>query len=386
MKNFLYLLLTAALIVGCGTSKSSVDAASDGDLTEGMDGWDGSDANPDWILPDNGTDTPLPDMLDSLYEPELCGEADFNISRVIPDILILLDRSNSMSEPPANPLWNIIRQAIITVTAAMDDSIWFGLMSFPNSVPPNACAGYNNQCTAPASTSVLVPVGPNTSGAIETTLMSLTTCGGTPVAMSLQSAHHYLLTLTDDHPKYIILATDGAPNCNEALDGSTCTCTAATGCWINNLNCLDDIRTYGILDDLCDSGVDTYILGMGGATDWLDVLQGMATHGCTDTYFAAEDPESIQTALDEIAGALASCQFELNCADIPDINQVNFYFDGTVVPMDTTHTNGWDWIDPCDSMSDESGIIEFFGPACDTILNHGVETVSATFGCPTVII
>ena len=32
--------------------------------------------------------------------------------------------------------------------------------------------------------------------------------------------------------------------------------------------------------------------------------------------------------LDDIAGAVASCQFDLNCADIPDPDLVNFYFDG----------------------------------------------------------
>jgi len=383
MKRLILMMLAMVLAVGCGDNKDNGngDGVSDGD-TDGLDGWD---FNPDQIQPDNVDTTPV-DLPDVLYEPELCGEANFNISRVIPDVLILLDRSNSMSEPPADPLWNIIRQAIITVTQAMDDSIWFGLMSFPNSVPPDNCSGFNNQCTAPASTSVLVDVGPDTSGAIEVALMALTTCGGTPVAMSLQSANDYLATLTDDHPKFIILATDGAPNCNESLDGDTCTCTAPTGCWINNLNCLDDTRTYGILDTLCSAGVSTYILGMGGATSWTDVLQGMATHGCTDTPYAVNDPDAIQAALDDIAGAVASCQFELNCADIPDATKVNFYFDGIAIPRVTDHSDGWDWIDICESETDESGFIEFFGPACDKIMNREVETVSAAFGCPTLII
>lgn len=383
MKRLILVMLAMVLAIGCGGNKDNGDGdgTSDGD-TDGLDGWD---FDPDQIQPDNVDTTPV-DLPDVLYEPELCGEANFNISRVIPDVLILLDRSNSMSEPISDPLWNIIRQAIITVTQAMDDSIWFGLMSFPNSVPPNNCSGFNNQCTAPASTSVLVEVGPDTSGAIEVALMSLTTCGGTPIAMSLQSANDYLATLTDDHPKFIILATDGAPNCNEALDGDTCTCTAPTGCWINNLNCLDDTRTYGILDGLCSAGVSTYILGMGGATSWTEVLQGMATHGCTDTPYAVNDPDAIQAALDEIAGAVASCQFELNCADIPDATKVNFYFDGAVVPRVTDHSDGWDWVDICESTTDESGVIEFFGPACDRIMNREVETVTATFGCPTIII
>jgi hypothetical protein len=385
MKKLFCLILSAALVPGCGGSRTGEgDGAGDGDLNIG-EGWDGQDLAPDQFFPDGQPDVVQPEIPES-YEPELCGMEEFNIARIIPDVLILLDRSNSMSfTPPTPPLWNTIRTAISTVTAAMDDAIWFGLMSFPNSVPPNACAGTNDQCTAPASTAILVPVGPDTSDAINSTLMSLTTCGGTPTAMSLQSASDYIATLTDDHPKYIILATDGAPNCNAGLDGNTCRCTG-DNCWLNNLNCLDDLRTYGVLQGLCVAGVKTYVLGMGGATSWTDILQLMSEAGCTDTPFAAENPEAIQTALDTIAGAVASCQFEMNCADIPDTTKVNFYFDEVVVPRDPSHASGWDWTDPCDSTSDPSGMIEFFGVDCDKIMNREVTKVSATFGCPTHMI
>ena len=387
MKTYLYLLFAGALLIGCGSSEVS---SGDGFVTDGVVDGDGVDAmdtivDYDTIAPDNGYDTIPPDIPEA-YEPELCGESDFNISRVIPDVLILLDRSNSMGySPPTPPLWNTIRNAIITVTAAMADSIWFGLMSFPNSKAPNECAGLSNQCTAPTLDGWNVPIAETTLAFdIETALMSLSTCGGTPIAMSLQSAGQYLLTLTDDHPKYIILATDGAPNCNESLS-YPCTCTG-DNCVLNNLNCLDDVRTYGVLAELCANGINTYVLGMGGATEWADVMNQMAINGCTDAPYAADDPASIQAALDDIAGAVASCQFDLNCADIPDPDMVNFYFDGEAIPRDTTRTNGWDWIDPCDSTSDESGIVEFFGVPCERIMNSEVETVSATFGCPTIVI
>ena len=387
MKNYLFLFLAGAMLMGCGSSEvSSGDGFTTDTLVDG-DGVDGMDyvVDYDTIMPDNGYDTTPPDTPEA-YEPELCGESDFNISRVIPDILILLDRSNSMSQPPPTPpLWNTIRNAIITVTATMADSIWFGLMAFPNSKAPNVCAGLSNQCTAPAPEGWNVPIAETTLALdIETALMALTTCGGTPIAMSLQSAGQYLLTLTDDHPKYIILATDGAPNCNESLS-SPCTCTG-TNCAINPLNCLDDVRTYGVLAELCANGINTYILGMGGAAEWADVMNQMAINGCTGMPYAADDPASIQAALDDIAGAVASCQFDLNCADIPDPDMVNFYFDGEPIPRDTSHTNGWDWIDPCDSTIDESGIVEFFGVPCERIMNREVETVSATFGCPTFVI
>lgn len=385
-KEGLVLLFAACLLGGfrCGTE---VGGGGDGNVNVdsvvdnvGVD--NGYDIAVDSYNNDPGVDLPVRDYF---FEEELCGQEEFNIARVIPDMLILLDRSNSMSySPPTPPLWDTIRTALITVTSAMDDSVWFGLMAFPNSVAPNACAGLNNQCVEPAPTAVLVPIKENASADIQNALMSLNTCGGTPIAMSLQSASQYLMTVADDHPKYILLATDGAPNCNGSLNGSTCRCTG-DNCWANNMNCLDDARTYSVLDSICADGIKTYVLGMGGATSWTDVLQGMAVHGCTDVYYAAEEPAQIQSALEEIAGAVASCEFQMDCSQIPDTEKVNFYFDGEVVPMDASRTNGWDWSDPCESEED-IGAVEFFGAYCDMIVNGEVSSVSATFGCPTFII
>lgn len=366
-------------ILGCSAETTTIE---DGN------GWDAVDHAPDAIVSDNepGNDTPdSPLDLPVIEGEELCGEAEFNVLRVIPDVLILLDRSNSMSDsPPEPPLWDTIRDAIVTVTSGLDDSIWFGLMTFPNSTPPFACSGLSHQCQHPAPTAVLVEVGAGTSDAIKSGLASLATCGGTPIAMSLQSAQQYLLTLPDDHPKYILLATDGAPNCNAALDGSTCRCTG-DNCAINNKNCLDDARTYDVLDTLCENGIDSYILGMGGATSWGDVFDAMADHGCTDTYYETEDPASIQGALEAITGTIASCRFELDCSEIPDPGKVNFYFDGNIVPMDPSSIDGWNWVVPCDGGAG-TGVVEFYGTYCDMIKCGGVGTVSATFGCPTVLI
>jgi hypothetical protein len=90
-------------------------------------------------------------------EEEICGGSDLDIARVIPDILILLDRSLSMGfTPPSPPLWDTIRPAIVTVTEPpTDEGIWFGLMTFPG---PD-CSSSSNRCTEPDPRDILVPVG-----------------------------------------------------------------------------------------------------------------------------------------------------------------------------------------------------------------------------------
>lgn len=364
------------IVCGCG----STDDGPHPFLDTGTDpGWDSTPT--DGWTDSTGWDTTIPDIPE-----ETCGGTTFEVSRVIPDILILLDRSNSMSDtPPSPPLWDTIRGAIDNVTLPPHDaSIWFGLMSFPGST----CSGLTDQCVHPEWSDVLVPVAADNHTAISTSLTGLSTCGGTPIAMSLQNAWTYLTTLDDGHPKYVLLATDGAPNCNESLDGSTCVCTNPLGgCALNSGNCLDDARTYSVLDTMCDAGVPTFVLGMGGAASWSDVMNQMATHGCTDHYYAADDPASIGTALEEIAGAVATCSFQMNCADIPDPNKVNFFYepDHTPIPRDTGHTAGWDWTDPCDP-GDVTGTVEFFGVDCDNILSGSFESISAEFGCETILL
>jgi hypothetical protein len=113
----------------------------------------------------------------------------------------------------------------------------------------------------------------------------------------------------------------------------------------------------------------------------------MAAHGCTGDYYAADAPAGIAAALDTIAGAVASCQFEMNCADIPDVNAVNFFSEPGHTPIhrNTLHDDGWDWVDTCPT-ADGTGIVEFFGPACDAVLSGVYESISAEFGCPTIFI
>jgi hypothetical protein len=307
---------------------------------------------------------------------EACDERAFEIARVIPDMLIVLDRSNSMYD---DGLWNPVREAIYTVTGAMDFNVWFGLMIFPNAVGARSCSGLSNQCE-PAS-DVSVPVGEGTSVPIRDTLSGMATCGGTPIALTLQAARSYLESLTDDHPRYVLLTTDGAPNCNDSLM-PPCRCTSPMGCELNPSNCLDDVRTNGIIDELLAAGIGVYVLSI-GTSSWADVLEEMAMRGGTEHAYYAEDPAAMTAAFEEIAGAVVSCEYDIGALEPgADPARVNFYFDGVVVPMDADGTcdSGWAYTD------DTHTRIQFCGPYCDMIMSRSVGTISAAWGCRTVII
>lgn len=337
-------------------------------------------------------DTSEPPKLDGYVWPDgvfrvdskICGEQAFSMTRTIPDVLIVLDRSNSMAEASGGQpaLWTSCRNAIYGITSSMESSIWFGLFVFPSTAPPLACDFLPfGECTAP--TAPMVEVGAKKAADIKAALVNLLTCGGTPTADTLTQAQAYLGKLTNKHPQYILLATDGGPNCNSDLDGATCTCVASN-CDLNNQNCLDDVRTHQALDKLCAAGIKTYVIGMGGAQTLTGVLQGMAQHGCTNQPYAPTDAAGITQAFKDISQEVASCAFEIDCTKIEDVNLVNFYFDGAVVKRNKAHTGGWDWTTQCKS-GQGKGTIEFFGADCDSIKNDAVKNVSAKYGCATSI-
>jgi len=356
------------------------------------------DASPDPVpdpvpelIPDPDVDPdpePDPDPVIEDVDEETCATSVFSPWRVAPDVLILLDRSNSMNDtPPFPPMWDTIRTALIDLSEPPRDSeIWFGLMSLPGS----ACTGGSDpeiDCLAPGPSEVLVGVGSGNHALLESTLEGLGTCGGTPVAETLRSARSYLSSLPDHHPRYVLLATDGAPNCNMSLDGSTCRCTSYAGCTVMTpWNCLDELVTYDVLDELCAASVHTFILGLGSSTDWSDVYSGMAEHGCTESYYLAEDLDEIGAALEDIAGLVASCQIELGCSDLTDAAEVNFFTEPghVLVPRDPGRAHGWDWMDPCDG--GPYGLVEFFGIDCEALFADDLARFVAETGCPTITI
>lgn len=319
-----------------------------------------------------------PVRTDAKPDGVICGEKAFEIRRTTPDMLIVLDRSNSMGSG-TSPLWDSCRNALYSITSAMDTQIWFGLFAYPGP----ACTGSTDlakDCSAP--TEPLVAIGAGTAGAIKTALTPMKVCGGTPTAKTLATAREYLQTKlpANSHPKYILLATDGGPDCNHSLDLARCSCAPGGSCVVPE-NCLDDQQTYKMLDDICAAGIKTYVVGLGPVQLQTSLLQSMAQHGCTSRPYTPADPAAVTKTFGEIASAAATCTFEMDCSKIPDPYLVNFYFDGKQVPRVNNHSSGWDWVVPCKGNS--TGKVEFFTVDCQTIKSNQVKTVSATFGCAT---
>jgi hypothetical protein len=361
-------LVLVALVAGCGVQNGPSFDAVTGD-TPGGDTTGSDTAGSDTAVPD------VPHEVIDWVDDSVCGGEDLPLEYAVSsDVLIVLDRSTSMIGTLDD-----LKRAVNTIVGESEEKIWFGLMPFPSSVPPNVC-NLMRECAVPASPHVML--GPLRAAEIASVLTGISLCGSTPTSQTLVNAHSYLSSTSTGHNRYVLLATDGVPNCNPALDPtdpSECECPDSDGC-TSGEQCLDDDAAYAALDALREDGIPTYVLGMGA---WLgadrDIMNAMAEHGGTGSFYPAETPAGILSAFEAIMGTVVvSCRFDLHPGDDVDPTKVNFYIDGDLVPRDTGHANGWDYVD--------EDTIEFYGTWCDRIMSGSIDGVTATYGCPTIFI
>lgn len=281
-----------------------------------------------------------------------------------PDLLIVLDRSGSMSSPiltfPPNfiPKWTIMRDALNGLAADLEDNIRFGLAEFPS----------NDDCAVDDPGAVRVPIDLNQAAEIGQYFAGRSPDGNTPAQLGLQAAlHHFQGIAANPAGRYVLFATDGEPNC------TTDSAAAAA-------------QTVAAVTALAGAGIKTYVLGFGGGFTSDAVLNDAALAGQVPRaggpphYYAANSAAELSAVLDQIAGGIVvpSCSYALASAP-PDPDDVTVTLDGAVVPRSTQHSDGWDYHP--DSMT-----ITFFGSYCTQITSGAVASVSFVFGCPGPVI
>jgi len=243
-------LLTLALVApssGCTRDGARSDAGP-GSAEDTFYAWD---ANlPDSALP--GFDA-------------TCESIVLRSTPTISNVLVVLDRSSSMYREAGFGVagvdrWNPAVAAIQNVTTSLDDRVQFGLMLFAN---PDAPAGM----TLCGAGKIDVAPAPDTGPAIAAELTgdpNELTGSWTPTAVSLDAARTALAGLTGR--SYVLLVTDGAPNCNSGLDGARCRCGSDTmSCSDNPRLCIDEDRTVPAVAALPDVGHHPLVVGPGAS-------------------------------------------------------------------------------------------------------------------------
>lgn len=287
----------------------------------------------------NPTPTPQP----------VCDEEvaiSFEQQPVNPDIMLILDKSGSMGEPLAGysgaSKWDIMRSAIANIVANKGDVVKFGLLMFP----------WGNRCH---DGQVRVNPSLNAVGTVLQEMNSVSPIGGTPTHQSLRQARDYYDNVpVNPDGRIVLLATDGLPVCSSIGE------------------------SVGMIGELQQRGIQTFVLGFGFGNVSVDGLQQMANAGGTGQIYPADSPQQLSDAFDSILGQVTvpSCTFNLkqqpkNDADI----QVSLA--GAELVRDDE--NGWMY-------SSSANSITLNGEACRSVKGGNAAAIEVDLGCEGIII
>lgn len=227
-----------------------------------------------------------------------------------PVLFVVQDKSGSMNQPPdptacstCPTKWTSAKSAVATLTNQFQGAFRFGLMLYPYDTTTFNC-----------TTGTVMSSVPSTPAQVAATLNAATPGGGTPTAASLQAARTYLQSQALNTPAYVLLITDGLPNCNLALDANTCTASTPgcsnNSCGLGSKDCLDDQGTIQAATDLKNAGFKVYVVGFGTSVtsgNNKTVLDNIASAGGTTSAFSANNQAALNSALSAIGYNAATC-------------------------------------------------------------------------------
>jgi uncharacterized protein YegL len=239
-----------------------------------------------------------------------------------PYVMLVVDRSGSMEGTKLNDVKNKFASAngFLAKTGA---GAQFGLILF----------GGDKNCT-PGS--IVDAVGTSTDQ-VRQSINSAGSIGGTPTAASLRVVldDPKMKTVEAGRDRYVMLLTDGAPNCNLELDANTCRSTGGT-CNPPSQCCLDDVATIQQVTELANQGIKTFIIGFGSETgdrngvayevlNRAAVAGGLARSGETK-FYQADDSTALAQALEAFGTVIQTCNYTLSEAAQEELLQVVFVY------------------------------------------------------------
>jgi hypothetical protein len=309
-----------------------------------------------------------------------CGYFKPPVARLPPDVLILLDRSLSMETQVLPPGFTLADFALclllnncpvtasrwVTMTGALNSSVMasaatvnYGLKFFPNDV------------TCGVNDGAAVPIAANNFAAMNSA-MAMTQPGGfTPTAAALASAGRYLMTLTRPNPRFVVLATDGEPNCGSGSSSG------------NNGGGSDAQAAIAAVTALAAAGIPVYVIGIAteGVAD--ATLSSMATAGGrprsgTPSYYSVQQAADLSAALAAIGRDVASCTFDVTPPP-PPADPTNVVVDANGMRVPANPADGWRW-------GPGMTTIEITGSWCARVQSGELTDVQTTFACKGVII
>ena len=273
------------------------------------------------------------------------------IPSLSPNVILVVDRSNSMADSAdgtqtgvctgagqenLNCKWDEVLTALSnSIDGFVGEVASLGSGSDPVRVGLVTFSGSTTTTTAAASCvpGVLqVAPAPNTVTSINNALAAIAPLGGTPTASSLGVAGQAFNGVVETgRANYVVLITDGAPNCDASFAATTANCEDGTGyctspgaCVSSSgtnesaapYGCLDEDATVAMVQNLAQAGIETFVIGIGAdfanaSSPTVDTLNQCALAGglprmdssgnvLSPAFYQASDIGSLQSALSDV--------------------------------------------------------------------------------------
>lgn len=330
-----------------------------------------------------------------------CGETALVATRRQVNVLVLLDRSLSMTEAisPADPTtrWESMRNALATAMTKVSDHVAFGLKVFPDADASSECGVLSRV------PEVEIGLGSASISAIDQAITKAIPNGGTPITAALDWAAQYFATgqgsqLVGD--RVILLATDGAPNCNEqaTCDAASCITNIDHPEFTDNLctgfpsKCLDSLNAKAKVAAILGQPIPvrTVVVGIPGSDkpaystilDSLGSVGGLPNPAQNLDYYAVNAEQGAvglsETLVQITTQLIVTCKLELT-SQPPDPTLLNVYVDGRVVPLNAT--DGWSL-----DLSTTPPTVLLKGATCSALESKGAQSLSVKYGCPSFVL
>ncbi len=303
----------------------------------------------------------LPDAFPGISsDARVCAEVEVQLSKQIPDVLLLLDQSGSMTAGfGGTNRWEAMYQTLMDpmtgVVKTLESEVRFGLALYTSN-------GGNAGGVCPILTEV--PIAIDNHAAIDAVFGPANPQSDTPTGESIAAVTAELAALPPAMgPRIIVLATDGLPDsCADPNSLATAqSVAAAQAAWtagfpIYVISVGDDVQGSHF-QDLANAGAG---LPVGGATN--------------APYYTALEPAGLVAAFEDIIGGVRSCVFTLEGAVDPALAG------GGVVILDGRElVYGSEW------RLNDASTLEVLGAACDMLLTGGDHELKASFTCDAII-
>jgi len=367
----------ATLDAGCGSSDERPRGVGPLPVVDAGDGFETGTG---------GGGPPAPDA--SGY----CGNEVHQLIIDAPNLYFVLDASGSMASaaPEGGNRYDAVRIAVVDLVRNLGPLAKVGAAVLPKKGSGDECVAGAQVFPVTQGDPITGEDGPTTTALRLATIVS--PIGGTPVSGTLEALTPMLLGLSGK--TYVVIATDGGPNCN---DGASCgasecmlnidghpACDPSTNCCAPGAIggptfCVDQDATVAAIDKLVAAGLHVVTVGIPGSEAYATVLDAMAVAGGlarpeSPKYHRVDQLDEVGPVLAEIAKVAITCEFTL--VDPPtEQGMTNVYLDGQVLTYNVA--DGWVWTPP--------STVRLLGDACDRVQAGKVANVQIVSGCPTEI-